>query len=80
MTLTVTTGQVSQEKNQAEAPVDDFLWGAAAIGKPIRRTKRQTHHLLERGLIKSARKIGGLWCANRAALLREFGALGGGDV
>jgi hypothetical protein len=65
------TDRYVQEKNK---PVDDFLWGAKEIGKPIQRTPRQTHHMLERGLIKSARKVGGLWCANRAALLREFGA------
>jgi hypothetical protein len=28
------------------AGVDDILWGAAAIGKPIGRNARQTHHLL----------------------------------
>jgi hypothetical protein len=57
-------------------PVDErqvILWGAEEIGKTIRRNKRQTHHMLDRGLIKSARKVGGLWCVNRAALLREFG-------
>jgi hypothetical protein len=48
-----------------EAACDDFLWGAEAIGKPINRNKRQTHHLLTRGEIKSA---------SRAALLRELGA------
>jgi hypothetical protein len=58
----------------AEKPVDDFLWGAAQIGKAIHRNGRQAHHLLTTGQIKSARKVGGLWCANRAALLREFGA------
>jgi hypothetical protein len=65
----------------AELPIQEeaefaqeILWGASAIGKQIHRNKRQTHHLLERGLIKSARKVGGLWCANRAALRREFGA------
>jgi hypothetical protein len=61
-------------QEQKTSPVEDFLWGAEEIGKPIRRTKRQTHHMLDRGLIKSARKVGGLWVANRAALLREFGA------
>ena len=39
--------------------VDDlnsgFCWGAEAIGAVIGRNPRQTHHLLTRGEIKSAR-------------------------
>jgi hypothetical protein len=53
----------------------EFLWGALAIGRVIGRNPRQTSYLLERGVIKSARKLGGLWVANRSALMREFGAL-----
>jgi len=52
----------------------DFLWGAEQIGQPIGRNPRQTHYLLAAGEIKCAKKVGGLWCANRTALLREFGA------
>jgi hypothetical protein len=48
--------------------------GATEIGTVINRGARQTFHLLTNGEIKSARKIGGRWCASRAALLREFGA------
>jgi hypothetical protein len=51
----------------------DFAWGAAAIGRIIGLTVRQAHHLLQNGQIKSARKVGGKWVANRTALLREFG-------
>src|SRR5262249_28746710 len=47
-------------------------WGAAAIGKVINRTPRQTHHMLTRGYIKSARRIGGRWCASPAALLKKI--------
>ncbi len=53
---------------------DAFVWGARAIGQVIGRTERQAHHLLERGVLKSAQKKGGRWVANRAALIREFGA------
>ena len=52
----------------------DIVWGATEIGTVINRGARQTFHLLTNGEIKSARKIGGRWCASRAALLREFGA------
>jgi hypothetical protein len=61
-------------KGENQPFVDDFVWGARAIGAVIGRSARQTHHLLENGLIKSAKKVGGLWCCNRSALLKEFGA------
>jgi hypothetical protein len=60
---------LDESPNDLDRPV----WGAAAIGREINRTERQTHHLLARGLIKSARRIGGRWCASPAALRREFG-------
>ena len=57
------------------APVENaFVWGADEIGRVIDRTGRQTNHLLATGQIKSAKKIGGRWVANRLALLREMGA------
>ncbi len=51
----------------------EFAWGSAEIGEVIGRTPRQTHHLLSRGQILCAKKKGGRWVANRAALRREFG-------
>jgi hypothetical protein len=53
--------------------LDKCVWGAAEIGRIINRNRRQTHHLLTSGLIKSARRIGGRWVANAGALRREFG-------
>jgi hypothetical protein len=53
---------------------DEFLWGAEEIGRAIGRNGRQTHHLLTKGEIKSAKKLGGRWVVSRAALLRELGA------
>jgi hypothetical protein len=58
---------------KAETPAD-FLWGSDQIGRFIGRTERQTFHLLSRGEIKSAKKVGGRWVVNKAALLRELGA------
>jgi hypothetical protein len=52
---------------------DKPVWGALAIGEIIGRSERQTHHLLSRGSIKSAKRIGGRWCATPSALRREFG-------
>jgi hypothetical protein len=50
-------------------------WGAAEIGRVIGRTERQAFHLLQRGEIKSARKVGGkgMWFASVRALKEEFG-------
>ena len=56
------------------SPACDFMWNAAEIGGVIGRSARQTHHLLTKGEIKCARKVGGRWVASRSALLREFGA------
>ena len=56
---------------QVEIP---FAWGSYEIGHEIGRNPRQTHHLLTKGEIKSAKKVGGRWVANISALLREFGA------
>ena len=60
--------------NENQQPSLDMpVWGAAEIGRIINRNPRQTHHLLTSGHIKSARRIGGRWVANIAALRREFG-------
>jgi hypothetical protein len=69
----------SQERDdkvndQVDDPNSGFCWGAEAIGAVIGRNPRQTHRLLTRGQIKSAKKVGGRWVASRAVLLRELGA------
>jgi hypothetical protein len=52
----------------------DFVWGAEDIGAVIGLSRPQTHYLLRKGGIKTARKVGGKWVCSRSALLREFGA------
>jgi hypothetical protein len=52
----------------------EFVWGTEAIAKIIGRTPRQTFHLLAGGKLKTPKKVGGIWCANRTALRRELGA------
>jgi hypothetical protein len=71
---------VKQETGAGESPVvrdpvrqGRQLWTAEEIGEVIRRSPRQTHHLLQRGAIKSAKKFGGRWTASEVALRREFG-------
>jgi hypothetical protein len=47
----------------------------------INRNRQQTYRLLALGAIKSAKKYGRRWAADRNALRREFGALSvGRDV
>jgi hypothetical protein len=50
-----------------------LAWGVHEIAAEIERTHRQSHYLLTKGEIKSARKVGGRWVAGRDALRREFG-------
>ena len=58
--------------DESETP-SGFLWGADEIGRAIGRNVRQAFHLLNRGGIKSAKKVGGRWVVSRAAQLREIG-------
>jgi hypothetical protein len=51
----------------------EIVWGARAIGEAINRSQRQTHYLLEQGLVRSARKVGSTWTATRSGLRQEFG-------
>lgn len=48
-----------------------LVWGAAAIGKEINASPRQTFYLLQKGLIP-ARKVGDQWVASREELRRHF--------
>jgi hypothetical protein len=47
------------------------LWGCEEIGAAIGRSKRQVHHLLEKGALPGARKVGGRWFITRRRL-KEF--------
>jgi hypothetical protein len=70
------TSEHAGNVNADDSAVDKeskLAWGAKEIGAEIERSPRQVHHLLKRGLIKSARQIGGRYCAGRAALRKEFG-------
>jgi hypothetical protein len=59
---------------QTDRPGLDLVWKAEGIAREINQTPRQVYHLLSTGAIKSARQVGGRWCADRNALRREFGA------
>ncbi len=51
----------------SEPAVDDLdapLWGAGPISEEIKRTKNQTYHMLEQGLIP-ATKVGRQWVSTK---------------
>jgi hypothetical protein len=56
--------------------MSEKLWGAKAIGAVIDRNQKQTFYLLNKGLIRCARRIGDQWVADRDDLQREFSAAG----
>ncbi len=49
----------------------EILWGAKEIGEEIGLSERQTFHMLERGHIRAARKIGGKWASERSKLHKD---------
>jgi hypothetical protein len=56
--------------------MSEKLWGAEAIGAAINRNPKQTYHLLSKGLIRSAKRIGKRWVVDKDDLQREFSAAG----
>jgi hypothetical protein len=54
--------------------MSEKLWGAAAIGAAIDRKPKQTYYLLNKGLIRSARRVGEQWVVDKDDLQREFSA------
>jgi hypothetical protein len=60
--------------NDKDSFSKEFAWGALNIGRVIGRSRRQTYHMLRRGLIKSARQSGRNYCAHIPTLRKEFGA------
>jgi hypothetical protein len=61
---------------QDEDAFDDLLWGVDAIAAEIKRTARQTYHLIQTGVIPTE-KVGAIHTARksklRARLLGEDG-------
>ena len=52
--------------------MSEKLWGAEAISAVINRNSKQTYYLLNKGLIRSAKRIGTQWVADRDDLQREL--------
>ena len=52
-------------------PIDRPVWGAAAIGRVIRRSEAEVFYLLGNGLL-DANKIGGRWTSTPRRLLNSL--------
>ena len=50
-----------------------LAWTAEEIAEIVERTPKQVLHMLRKGQIQCARKVGGIWFASRRDLCREFG-------
>jgi hypothetical protein len=50
-----------------------ILRGARRIGEVVGLDEKAAQHLLNRGALRSARKVRGRWFAPQRELLREFG-------
>lgn len=57
----------------SESPSDEIelIWGAAEIARFIKRTNRQTYHMLNSGQLP-AKKVGEHWVAEAGNLRRHF--------
>ena len=63
---------------QSESDFDDLIWGVTAIAAEIRRSERQTYHLIQTKQIPT-QKVGAIHAARRSKLLaRLLGEDGGG--
>ncbi|WP_439925298.1 hypothetical protein [Nitrobacter sp. JJSN] len=56
---------------------NDLVWGVSAIAREINQTSRQTHYMLERGLLPGGQQ-GQRWVASRKALREHFEKLTSG--
>ena len=50
----------------------EIAWGAAAIGKVLNQTERQTYYMLEKGQVPGARKVAGKWALSIPIFRREM--------
>jgi hypothetical protein len=55
-----------------DAPI---YWGVAAIAARLGRTPRQVYHMLSKGRLKGAIKIGWLWVMTERSIQRNLSSL-----
>jgi hypothetical protein len=62
-------------KNKPSVSFDDFIWGVGGIAKVINRTRRQTQHLIDSGVIEVVRLNPKTIVASRSKLNKRFAAI-----
>jgi hypothetical protein len=63
---------MSDQPKPLDTDLDAPLWGAEEIAPVIKRSLRQTYHLLQRGYLPAI-KVGPLWTSTRRRLRRAVG-------
>ena len=61
---------MQNQQQDTDAPID-LIWGVTDIAKRIRRTERQTFHMLSTGQLPG-KKVGGRWVSSESKLIRFF--------
>lgn len=56
----------------SDEPKDQLIWGVEDIADEIGRDRRQVYHLLNRGALPGAKKVGGRWVIAKARLWKIF--------
>lgn len=62
----------SNAKENIDVSNIDLIRGVKAISRVLKLTERQTYHLLEKGHLRGAFKLGRAWCARPSTLLAEI--------
>jgi hypothetical protein len=52
----------------------EVIWGAPAIARTINRSVAATYHMLERGHVPGAKRVGGRWCLMPSAFFAAIAA------
>ena len=63
---------MAQVRKDAAEDALDLVWGTVSIARKIRRTPRQTNHMLATGALPGAQKVGGRWVISERALYALF--------
>ncbi len=61
------------ENRAAPTAPPDLIRGARSIGEAIGISEAAAAHLLRRGALPAARKVGTMWWCERSRLLHAFG-------
>lgn len=64
--------EIENVKAKQSLPTLDIAWGCRAIAAELGRPERAVFHLLTKGALPCAKKIGNRWCADRSELRNLF--------